>query len=513
MTVNEAAALSAETVIAVVGCGTMGRGIAQVAAMAGHPVLMFDALPGAADNGRRQVQSDLERLVARGKLAADECAARMARLRVVEDVDALAPAGLVIEAIVERLEPKVELFRRIEALAGGDVILATNTSSLSVTALAARMGAPSRVVGMHFFNPAPVLPLVEVVSGGLTDPAVAATIAATARRWGKIPVRCRSTPGFIVNRVARPFYAETLRLLGERAGSPATLDAILRETGGFRMGPCELMDLIGQDINFAVTQAVYDGMFQDPRYKPSLIQKELVDAGLLGRKSGRGFYAYGPEHPKPAADDAAAGPAPARIVVEGDLGPAAPLAELARSAGIEVATRAGKGAIVLDGCRLALTDGRSATARMAESGEETVLFDLALDYAQAPRMAVAAADQASPSALSRAVGFFQALGKTVSVLDDAPGLAVMRTVAMLANEAADVLHQGIAEAADIDLAMMRGVNYPRGPLAWADGVGCARLARVVDALAGTYGEDHYRTAPLLRRKGLSGATFHSVQQG
>jgi 3-hydroxybutyryl-CoA dehydrogenase len=289
------------------------------------------------------------------------------------------------------------------------------------------------------------------------------------------------------------------------------LDAIMRETGGFRMGPFELMDLIGQDVNCAVTQAVYDGMFQDPRYKPSLIQKELVDSGHLGRKSGRGFYDYAQGSALPAATEAPASPPPSRVVVEGDLGPAAALAELARTAGLAVETRHGTGRILVDDVSIALTDGRSATARMAVEGMPTVLFDLALDYARAPRMAIAGADQAGPEALGKAIGFFQALGKSVSVLDDAPGLMVMRTVAMLANEAADAVHQGVATVADVDLSMTKGVNYPRGPLAWADAIGCARLVGVIDALSATYGDDHYRVSLLLRRKGLSGSWFHPAQ--
>jgi len=362
-------------------------------------------------------------------------------------------------------------------------ILATNTSSLSVTALSSRMDRPGGVVGMHFFNPAPSLPLVEVVSGRLTERPVAETIFATAKAWGKTPVHCASSPGFIVNRVARPFYGEALRLISERAASPATLDAVLRETGGFRMGPFALMDLIGHDVNFAVTRSVYEGMAQDPRYRPSLVQEELVNARLLGRKSGRGFYDYAKDAPQTLPADYAPGPTPAEIVVEGDLGPAAALVGLARDAGIAVIVREGAGLIRIDDTILALTDGRTATERTISDGSPAVLFDLALDYAAATRMAIARSDQADDTALAQAAGFFQALGKTVSVVDDAPGLIVMRTVAMLANEAADVVHQGVASAADVDVSMLKGVNYPRGPLAWADAIGSARIAGVIDALA------------------------------
>jgi 3-hydroxybutyryl-CoA dehydrogenase len=505
---QQAGPLPREVSVAVIGAGTMGGGIALVAATAGHSVLLYDAAPGAAEAGCKRQRTDLERLVTRGKLTAEDCKDRLSRLHPVESLGALARAGLVIEAIVENLDIKADVLRQVEELTNPRTIVATNTSSLSITALSSRMRRPSQVVGMHFFNPAPVLPLVEVVSGRLTEASVAQTIFATALAWGKIPVHCASSPGFIVNRVARPFYGEALRLLSERAASPATLDAILRETGGFRMGPFALMDLIGHDVNFAVTRSVYDGMSQDARYKPSLVQEELVNAGLLGRKSGRGFYDYRKDAQPALPADCPAGPKPGQIIVEGDLGPAGVLVGLARAAGIAVCAREGAGLIRLDRTTLALTDGRTATERMASDRSPNVLFDLALDYATASRMAITRADQADDEAIAEAAGFFQALGKTVSVVDDAPGLVVMRTVAMLANEAANVVHQGVANAVDVDVSMLKGVNYPRGPLAWADDVGPARISGVIDALARAYGEDRYRNSPLLYRRALTGFPFH-----
>jgi 3-hydroxybutyryl-CoA dehydrogenase len=505
---QQIAPLPREVPVAVIGAGTMGGGIALVAASAGHTVLLYDAASGAAAAGCKRQRADLERLVARGRLTAEECNDRLSRIQPVESLSALASAGLVIEAIVEDLDIKAGVLRQVEELTNAETILATNTSSLSVTALSSRMRRPSRVVGMHFFNPVPVLPLVEVVAGRLTAPSVADTVFATAQAWGKTPVRCASSPGFIVNRVARPFYGEALRLLSERAASAATIDAIIRETGGFRMGPFALMDLIGHDVNFAVTRSVYEGMSQDARYKPSLVQEELVNAGLLGRKSGRGFYDYAKDVPQAVPVDCPPGPKPVQVIVEGDLGPATALVGLARDAGIAVTARDGAGLIRLDGTVLALTDGRTATERMASDKSPAVVFDLALDYAAASRMAIARADQAGEVALSQAAGFFQAVGKTVSVVDDAPGLVVMRTVAMLANEAADVVHQGIASAHDVDVSMLKGVNYPRGPLAWTDILGAARIACVIEALARFYGEDRYRNSPLLRRRALAGLPFH-----
>ncbi len=514
------APLDRSATVAVVGCGAMGAGIAQVAAAAGHRVLMVDARAGAAAKAVQGVDDALGKLVAKGKMAEDDRAALVGRLQPVDGLADLAPARLVVEAIVEDLEVKRALFRDLEGIVAPDAILATNTSSLPVTAIAAPLGRPERFAGLHFFNPAPLMALVEIISGLATDRAVADTLFATAKAWGKSPVHARSTPGFIVNRVARPFYAEGLRALQERAADPATLDAVMRESGGFRMGPFELMDLIGHDVNFAVTKSVHAAYFGDPRFQPSLIQQELVEAGRLGRKTGRGFFDYGPDAAKPAARDVPDAPRPSVVAVEGHLGPAHGLVAAIREAGITVETLPGPhpmrpfgrnriGRLVVDGVTLTLTDGRSATQHAAETDRpDLVLFDLARDYAGAARIAVAAADGASKGAVAKAAGLFQALGKRVSVLDDLPGLLVMRTVAMLANEAADAVLQGVASAADVDTAMTKGVNYPLGPLAWAETIGLDLVVDVLDALAKTYGEDRYRASALLRRKVWGGTFFH-----
>ena len=500
------AALDRTTVVGVIGAGTMGIGIAEVAAAAGHPVRLYDNRPGAAAAACDALAARLDKRVARGKLAQADRDALVGRIEPLDALDGMAPAGLVVEAIVEDLEVKRALFAELERRLGGEAILATNTSSLSVTALGAGLERPGRLVGMHFFNPVPLMALVEVVHGLASDAAVCATVEATARAWGKRPVRVASTPGFIVNRVARPYYAEALRLLQEGVADVATLDAVYRDAGGFRMGPFELMDLIGHDVNFAVTCSVYAAFFQDPRYRPSLLQQELVAAGRLGRKSGHGFYAYGADAASPEPRDLPAAPAPARVVVHGDLGPAAALADLATAAGIEVtrAPGAGPGWFEVDGVRLALTDGRTATARAMEEGGDLVLLDLALDYAGAPRLAIAAPAQADAASVAVAAGLLQALGKRVVRLDDAPGLAVMRTVCLLANEGAEAVLQQVCSAAAVDDAMRYGVNYPRGPLAWADAIGPARVLAVLDHLAAAYGEDRYRASLELRRRVAAG---------
>ncbi|AYF87077.1 3-hydroxyacyl-CoA dehydrogenase PaaC [Pseudomonas sp. DY-1] len=501
-------ALHTSATVAVIGAGAMGAGIAQVAAQAGHPVKLYDNRPGASAQAIDGIDRQLGRLVEKNKLSAENRAAIVARLQPVEAIEALADSSLVIEAIVENLEVKRGLLRQLEALCSSDCILASNTSSLSITSLAAGLKHPGRVVGMHFFNPAPLMALVEIVSGLASDRDLAEGLYETARAWGKQPVHTRSTPGFIVNRVARPFYAESLRLLQEGAADCATLDALMRDAGGFRMGAFELTDLIGHDVNYAVTCSVFDAYYGDFRFQPSLIQKELVDAGRLGRKSGHGFYSYaeGAERPQPAelTSDASV----ESCVVEGSLGVAEPLVQRLVDAGVKVVRRDGKGLLRVGDAVIALSDGRLASQRSREDGLiNLVLIDLALDYSKASRLGIACATSTSGDARDQAVALLQRAGLKVSQLNDIPGLAVLRTVAMLANEGADAVLQGVGSAGDIDLAMRAGVNYPQGPLAWADAIGLTEVLRTLENLQTAYGEERYRPSLLLRRQVAEGRNF------
>ncbi|MFE7571190.1 3-hydroxyacyl-CoA dehydrogenase [Streptomyces sp. NPDC057539] len=488
-------------VVAVVGTGTMGQGIAQVALVAGHPVRLYDAVPGRAEQAATTLAGRLDRLVEKGRLDAAARDAACSRLHPARDLTELADAALVVEAVLEELSVKRDLFAALEDIVADDCLLATNTSSLSVTAVAGALRHPGRFVGLHFFNPAPLLPLVEVVSGFATDETAAERAHATALAWGKTPVRCADTPGFIVNRVARPFYAEALRVYEERAADPATIDAVLRECGGFRMGPFELTDLIGQDVNEAVTRSVWESVFQDPKFTPSLAQRRLVESGRLGRKSGRGWYAYGEDAPGAAAHTAEPEKAPASITVRGELLAADSLPALIEEAGIVVtreddAVPGYPGWIELsDGTRLFLADGSAAD----DAGMPVIHFDLALDYRDATRIALAPAAGVAGTALKEAIGLFQALGKDVSVISDIPGLIVARTVAMLVDFALDAAARQVAAPEDIDLAMRLGVNYPCGPLDWGDRLGARWALDTLEALHEEYPTGRYAPSQALRR--------------
>jgi 3-hydroxybutyryl-CoA dehydrogenase len=462
-------AIEQSRTVAVVGTGTMGQGIAQVALVAGHPVRLYDALPGRAAEAADAIGARLDRLVEKGRIDAVERDAARSRLHPAGDLAELADAALVVEAVLEQLSVKQELFTALEEIVEDDCLLATNTSSLSVTAVAGALKLPGRFVGLHFFNPAPLLPLVEVVSGHATDEATATRAWATAAAWGKTPVRCADLPGFIVNRIARPFYAEAFAVYEEHGIDPATVDAVLKESGGFTMGPFELTDLIGQDVNEAVTRSVWESFFHSPKFLPSLAQRRLVESRRLGRKSGHGWFSYAEGAPKPAPHTAEPVEAPEYVVVEGDLGPAGEMIAMIREAGIEVRQEdedKGTRLVLPSGGQLVLADGQ-----ISAEFRDVVYFDLALDYRLATRIALSAADDVGDETLKQATGLFQALGKQVSVIGDVPGMIVARTVAMLGDLALDAVAKGVATKEDIDTAMRLGVSYPLGPVEWNEKLG------------------------------------------
>jgi 3-hydroxybutyryl-CoA dehydrogenase len=487
----------------------MGAGIAQVAAVAGCEVLLADAAPGVAERAAGQVRQRIADRVAQGKL---DVSPDLLRLIPVTDIADLSGCDLVIEAVVEDLTVKRSLFAAIEKVVRDSCLLATNTSSLSVTALGAGLVHPERLVGLHFFNPVPAMRLVEVVPGLATAPATADAATAIAAAWGKTVVRSADTPGFIVNRIARPFYAEAWRLLEDRAASPAVIDAVLTGAGGFRMGPFALMDLIGHDVNEAVTTSVWSAFAHDPRFAPSLAQRALVQANWLGRKTGRGIYSYdgADQHTRAKAPPA---PAPSTVVEYGD----SPLRPLLDRSGVEITRQQpvasplppnAHGTVKLPaGALITQCAGLTATALSATIGRPVIVADRVLDAGTATAIALAACDGCPETARSEAIGLFQAAGLDVYLVDDAPGLIVTRTVAMLANLAADAAARDVASPVDIDTAMRLGTGYPRGPLAWGDQWGPADVLAILDALENWYRDNHYRPAPALRRAALTSASL------
>ena len=380
--------------IGVIGAGAMGSGIAQVAAQCGHEVVLVDQNQSALDKSQKNLASVASRLIEKERWTVEFSQEVQQSIVRTTDWNQLKPCTWIIEAIVEDLAVKTDVFRKLEAIVDSTAVLASNTSSLSLTAIAGKLSNPERFVGLHFFNPAPLMALVEVIPALQTNPDLVIRAMEQMRSWNKTPVKAKDTPGFIVNRVARPFYGEALRIVEEGLASPQAVDAAMKACG-FRMGPFELMDLIGNDVNYAVTQSVFEAFYYDPRYRPSLIQKQFVDAGWLGRKSGRGYYHY-----------------------------------------------------------------------ESESTDKQIVDISSLEWISE------------------------------------------RIIAMLINEAAEALYLNIASASDLDTAMTRGVNYPKGLLAWANERGIDATLEVLKGLQEHYGEDRYRPSILLKQMAANQALFH-----
>jgi 3-hydroxybutyryl-CoA dehydrogenase len=486
---------NSETRIGVCGAGAMGAGIAQVAAQAGHDVVVLDRDDAALARGRKSLQKGAAALLKRGKIDAAEADALVSRVSWTLDVGVLTGAGLVIEAIVEDAAIKHALYVQLESVMDSSAVLATNTSSLSVSSLAEGLARPPQFLGLHFFNPAPIMKLVEVVSGVDSDPAIAAAARALMQRWGKVAVNARDVPGFIVNRVARPFYGEGWRALEEDAGDAATLDFLYKDLAGFRMGPLELGDLIGHDINSAAAQSIFDAYDGRTRFVPSPAQARLVAAGRLGRKSGQGVYDYGDaEKPAPSFVETDRQSAPGTLAVGPDT---AALQTLLKTAGVEFETKhhIAPGFAEIDNVVVGFCDGRAAGALAVEFQKPALCLDWMRDPAAATALAFSASDdEARQTGLQLAAW----CGKRAVELRDRPGLVVFRTLCQLANGAADAVRDEVADADAIDRAMINGVNYPFGPMAWAREYGFARVAAALDAIADATDDNSYNPCEIFR---------------
>ena len=482
--------------ICVIGAGTMGRGIAQVALSSGHPVSLVDPAAG-------QLASAVDDISARLARRQPETVALLDELLTTHTAIEQAPASpgtIVIEAVLESLEVKRVVLTEAAKHFGDGSILATNTSSLSVTEIANGTPFPSRVVGVHFFNPVPVMKFVEVVTGVQTDLDVADAVADLCNSWGKQVARVRNAPGFIVNRVARGFYGEALRLVEEQVTSPATVDELMRTAGQFRMGPFELMDLIGNDVNAAVTRSVWTAFNFDRRFEPSRIQDELVAAGHYGRKRGQGFYSYAegatPHQPLPVP---AATSRPDSVVLHGSSDQ---LEVLLGRTGVALQRGIGDGHVSLpDGTVVRVTRGRTAReeSRLA-GGTPVVVVDRSVTPAEATGLAAATSH---PGAVGVVAALLAPGGIDVHEVADAPGLVVARTLAVIINEAWETVLHGVATPADIDVAMELGTNYPSGPFEWTRRWGAASVLEILDALFATYHDMRYRASRDLRFSAVS----------
>jgi len=510
-------------VIGVAGAGTMGTGIAQLAATAGIRTLLFDPLPGAAERGAAGVLEGLEGAKARGKLSVDELRAAWERIEAVDTIAGLAPCELVIEAAPEEPELKRALYADLAATVSADCILASNTSSIPITALAADVPGPERVVGMHFFNPAPVMKLVEVIAGVTTSPRALAVARATGAAMGRRVIDATDGPGFLVNRCGRPFGLEALRCVTEGLAEPHVVDRIARLGGRFRMGPFELQDLVGIDTGFAVSESFYELSFGEPRWRPSPLSARMVAGGRHGRKTGRGWYAYDDagaivREADPPAPDPPAVPDGGMVVIAGDLQVADDLRALAIEAGWDVrepGDAAGEvpdlivdcggapGDDPLQGGPVVLLCAEGSLAAL-DGGGGAAGFHAIPPLVTGGLVELTRTTGTSPHSAERSERFFSSLGLHSAWVGDAPGLVLGRIVCQLVNEAAFAVGEGIGSPDDVDAGMVLGLNHPRGPLAWGDEIGLDHVLTVLDALHAERGDPAYRAAPLLRELVLTG---------
>jgi 3-hydroxybutyryl-CoA dehydrogenase len=516
-------------VIGVVGAGTMGAGIAQLACLAGARTLLHDPDHQALDRGIAVLRANLARGAQRERWSAADAREAAARLEPTHTLEALEPCGLVIEAAPESLEVKRELFARLAEIVSPDCVLATNTSSIPVTAIAAAAAHPARVVGMHFFNPAPLMRLLEVVAGAESGEDALALARATGAAMGKVVIDAADGPGFLVNRVNRPFSLEALRIVTERLATVEDVDRICRLGGGFRMGPFELMDLVGVDVGFDVARSFHEQSFGEPRWRPSPLTARLVAAGRTGRKAGRGWYDYrhGPHRPPdPEPPAPTSPPRDALVVVAGHTPLARALRERALDAGWDArppAAAEGEAPLLILDCgnddEEPLQGGPQAISCHAGSLAALDPAGAAVGFHVLPPLHPGTLVELTRGADSLALGaiaaerFFASLGCPVAWVGDAPGLVLGRIVSQLVNEAAFAIGEGVGSAADVDAGVLHGLNYPRGILAWADEIGLDHVLTVLDALADEYREERYRAAPLLRRLVLGGCIGRVTGEG
>jgi 3-hydroxybutyryl-CoA dehydrogenase len=493
--------------VGVIGTGAMGRGIAQVAAAGGMQVLMSDSRPGAAEEAREFIEKMLTRAAEKGSITKDDAASAVNRIRIVGGPADMKPCQVVIEVIVENLEAKQKLFAELEGIVAPDCILATNTSSLSVTSIASKLKTPQRFAGFHFFNPVPLMKLVEVIDGLQTDEWVGEALMAVGRRMTREPVRLKDAPGFLVNQVGRGFTLEAAHLAYEGVAGFADVDRVMRDVGGFRMGPFELMELTGLDVTQPASELIYNQFFQEPRYRPNLIMRSRYEAGVLGRKTKRGFYNYDaemkplvqPEPPAPAARPESVWVSP--VEAQGH----AALVELLGKLGArrETAAKPSSRALIL-----VTPIGEDATTCAVEGDldpKRTVAVDTL--FPMVKRRTIMGTPVTDAAFRDAAHGLLGADGVPVTVCRDSPGFIAQRIVAMIVNIGCSIAQSRTARPADIDKAVMLGLNYPSGPFKFGDVLGPDRVYKVLSSMCRIYGDPRYRPNIWLTRRAKLGVSL------
>jgi 3-hydroxybutyryl-CoA dehydrogenase len=486
----------------------MGRGIAQIAAQTGSTVSLMDAQPGAAEKAHAAICAQWDKLVEKGRLPADAASAHKARLQVAAALADLASCDLVVEAIVERLDIKKGLFAELEALVSADTVLASNTSSLSITAIAAGLKHPQRFAGYHFFNPVPLMKVVEVIAGLKTSPAVCSALADYARQMGHTPVQAQDTPGFIVNHAGRGYGTEALRIVSEGIADFATVDRILRDQAGFKLGPFELLDLTGLDVSHPVMASIYHQYYEEDRYRPSVITAQRLAGGVLGRKTGEGFYRY--------ENGAAQVPAEPPVPEVAEMPPVwvsprasrrAELLQLLKNLGAKIETGQSPSPLALTLVAPLGFDITTVAVVERLDPTRTVGIDMLMDDADSRRRVLATNPATRSDMRDAAHALFARDGKAVSVIRDSGGFVTQRVVAAIVNIASDICQQGICSPKDLETAVTLGLGYPVGPLALGNRCGPTNMLEVLFNMQTVYGDQRYRPSPWLRRRGAIGLSL------